>query len=54
MARLLPIDLVNAQFPKASFGGYKHEEVNDLIDRAAHALEDLAGGPSAGGARPAT
>lgn len=41
MARLLPIDLVNAQFSKASFGGYKHEEVNDLIDRAAHALEDL-------------
>ena len=41
MARLLPIDLVNAQFPKASFGGYKHEEVNDLIDRAAQALEEL-------------
>jgi cell division initiation protein len=41
MARLLPIDLVNAQFSKASFGGYKHEEVNDLIDRAAHALEEL-------------
>lgn len=41
MSRLLPIDLINAQFPKASFGGYKHEEVNDLIDRAARALEDL-------------
>ena len=41
MARLLPIDLANAQFSKASFGGYKHEEVNDLIDRAATALEEL-------------
>lgn len=41
MARLLPIDLHNAQFSKASFGGYKHEEVDDLIDRAAQALEDL-------------
>jgi cell division initiation protein len=41
LSRLLPIDLVNAQFSKASFGGYKHDEVNDLIDRAAQALEDL-------------
>lgn len=41
MARLLPIDLVNAQFSKASFGGYKHDEVNDLVDRAANALEEL-------------
>lgn len=41
MARLLPIDLVNASFSKASFGGYKHEEVNDLIDRAAQAMEEL-------------
>lgn len=42
MARLLPIDLVNAKFPKASFGGYKHEEVDDLVDRAAQALEELS------------
>ena len=42
MARLLPIDLVNASFSKASFGGYKHDEVNDLVDRAAQALEELA------------
>lgn len=42
MPRLLPIDLVNAQFSKASFGGYKHDEVNDLVDRAASALEELA------------
>ncbi len=41
MPRLLPIDLINASFSKASFGGYKHEEVNDLIDRAAQALEEL-------------
>lgn len=41
MARLLPIDLVNAQFSRASFGGYKHDEVDDLIERAATALEDL-------------
>ena len=43
MARLLPIDLVNAQFSKASFGGYKPEEVNVLVDRAAQALEEMAG-----------
>ena len=41
MARLLPIDLVNASFSKASFGGYRHEDVNDLVDRAAQALEEL-------------
>ena len=40
MARLLPIDLVNASFSKASFGGYKPEEVNVLVDRAAQALEE--------------
>ena len=39
--RLLPIDLVNASFSKASFGGYKHEEVNALLDRAAQAMEEL-------------
>ncbi|MHC5829187.1 MAG: DivIVA domain-containing protein, partial [Nostoc sp.] len=33
MPRLLPIDLVNAQFSKASFGGYRHDEVNELVDR---------------------
>ena len=41
--RLLPIDLVNATFTKASFGGYKHEEVNALLNRAAQALEELTG-----------
>lgn len=41
--RLLPIDLVNAQFSKASFGGYRHDEVNALVDRAAQALEELTG-----------
>ena len=41
MPRLLPIDLTNAQFSKASFGGYKHDEVNDLVDRAATALEEM-------------
>ena len=41
MARLLPIDLTNAQFAKASFGGYRPEEVNTLVDRAAQALEEL-------------
>ena len=41
--RLLPIDLVNATFAKASFGGYKHEEVNALLNRAAQALEELTG-----------
>ena len=41
--RLLPIDLVNATFTKASFGGYKHEEVNALLNRAAQSLEELTG-----------
>ena len=39
--RLLPIDLANARFQKASFGGYKHEEVDAIMDRAAQALEEL-------------
>lgn len=41
MPRLLPIDLVNAHFPRAPMGGYRHDEVHELLERAASALEDL-------------
>lgn len=41
MSRLLPIDLVNAQLP-VGLRGYKQEEVDALLDKAAHALEDLS------------
>lgn len=39
--RLLPIDLANARFTKAKIGGYRFEEVDALMDRAAQALEEL-------------
>ncbi|GEM_PF-5303251 len=41
MARLSPSDLANAVFSRAPIGGYKHEEVNEILDRATETLEEL-------------
>ena len=41
MSRLLPIDLLNARFSKAAFGGYRFEEVDATMERAGQALEEL-------------